>query len=230
MSAMLEIQGVLIPDDPAFITPKIRRSIEKGRYERDEVGGLPKFIKPEDRVIELGAGLGFISSFLSKRLGVSNILCVEADPNLCGFISRTHQSNAVDGVRVINAVALNDAQTSGSAEFYIRDPFWSSSLDPEPDYSRKVTIPAEPLSRLIRDFQANTLVVDIEGGERDLFTPLDLTGIDRVYLEIHTRKIRRIGIKRCFDALSAQGFAYDQQVSRGGSVLFQRIPKWQLRA
>jgi len=86
------------------------------------------------------------------------------------------------------------------------------------------------LSSLIKEFNANTLIVDIEGGERDLFSPLDLSGIDKVFLEIHTRKIKRIGIKMCFDALSECGFAYDQQVSRGGSVLFRRIPKWQLKA
>ena len=71
--------------------------------------------------------------------------------------------------------------------------------------------------------------MDIEGGERDLFKPLDLIGIEKIFLEIHTRKIKRVGVKNCFDALSECGFAYDQQVSRGGSVLFRRVPDWQLK-
>ena len=230
MSKMLQIQGLSIPYDPAIITPKIAQSIERGRYERDEVNGTPKFIKPDDRVIELGAGIGFISSFLARNLKVKDILCIEADPNLCAFIQRVHRANDISTAQVKNAVALNDAAQSGTAKFYIRDPFWSSSLDDSSEYVKAVDVPVVILSDLIRDFHANTLIVDIEGGEKDLFDPLDLTGIDKVFLEIHTRKIKRIGIKMCFDALSANGFAYDQQVSRGGSVLFRRIPKWQLKA
>ncbi|HHI69990.1 MAG TPA: FkbM family methyltransferase [Rhodobacteraceae bacterium] len=230
MTDMLEIEGVRIPYDPSVITPKIASSIKKGRYEKDEVNGTPKFIKSDDRVIELGAGIGFISSFISTALGVKNVMCVEADPNLCEFIKRVHAENGITSAEVRNVVALNDAGTPGTAEFYVREQFWSSSLDSDDDYVKAVEVQTVHLSSLIKEFNANTLIVDIEGGERDLFSPLDLTGIDKVFLEIHTRKIKRIGIKMCFDALSKCGFAYDQQVSRGGSVLFRRIPKWQLKA
>lgn len=230
MTKILEIEGVRIPYDPSIITPKIARSIEKGRYENDEVTGTPKFIKPDDRVIELGAGIGFISSFIATSLGVKNVMCVEADPNLCKFIKKVHKENGITTAEIRNVVGLNDAGTLGTADFYVREPFWSSSLDDEDEYVKSVKVPTVHLSSLIKEFKANTLIVDIEGGERDLFSPLDLSGIDKVFLEIHTRKIKRIGIKMCFDALSECGFAYDQQVSRGGSVLFRRIPKWQLKA
>ncbi len=229
MGKMLEIEGVKIPFDESIITPKIARSIEKGRYERDEVTGTPKFIEPDDRVIELGAGIGFISSFIMKNLNVENVMCIEADPDLCGFIRKVHKENEISTALVRNVVALNDAGDVGSTKFYVREPFWSSSLDGDSEYAKVVDVPTVRLSTLIQEFSANTLIVDIEGGERDLFNPLDLTGIDKVFLEIHTRKIKRIGIKLCFDALSNSGFAYDQQVSRGGSVLFRRIPKWQLK-
>ena len=111
----------------------------------------------------------------------------------------------------------------------MRDPFWSSSLDPQDGYESTVQVDGVALSDLIQGFQANVLIVDIEGGEKTLFHQTDLTGIDKIFLEIHTRKIRQIGIKKCFDDLSAAGFCYDQQVSRGGAVLFRRIPDRQLR-
>ena len=230
MTEMLEIEGVKIPYDQSVITAKIARSIKMGRYENDEVMGMPKFVESDDRVIELGSGIGFISSFLANNLKVRNIMCIEADPTLCTFIRRVHAENNVSTAEVRNVVALNDAAEIGSAKFYIREQFWSSSLDNDNDYVKAVDVQTVHLSDLIRDFQANTLIVDIEGGERDLFKPLDLTGIDKVFLEVHTRKIKRIGIKMCFDALSECGFAYDQQVSKGGSVLFRRVPKGQLKA
>ena len=231
MTDTLEILGMKIPMNPDIITPQIAQSIERGAYEKDEVSGTPKFVKPDDRVIELGSGIGFISTFLYTHLNVENILCIEADPNLCAFIKQVHELNGVETAQIRNAIALNGEtpQSSDSATFYIRNPFWSSSLDAKPEYTNTVQVPTIPLSELIQDFKANTLIVDIEGGERDIFIGTDLTGIDKIYLEIHTRKIRRIGIKQCFDALSEAGFVYDQQVSHKGAVLFQRIPSRQLR-
>lgn len=230
MDDFLEIAGLRIPNDPAVITSRIAQSIENGRYERAEMAGIRKFVKPEDRIIELGAGIGVISSFLAKHMGVKNILCIEANPSLCAFITRVHRANGISGVEVRNAVALDDLARGGTATFYVREPFWASSLDGEAEYEQAVEVPALRLSELIGEFRADTLIVDIEGGERDLFTLTDLTGVNKVFLEIHTRKIKRIGVKMCFDALSLAGFAYDQQVSRGGLVLFRRIPRWQMEA
>lgn len=229
MTHTLRTRGVKIPNDPVFISNKIGRSIREDRYEVEEVLAIPKFIKPDDRVIELGAGIGFISSFLAIELGVKKILCVEADPNLCAFIEKVHKLNGIKGVQVRNCVALNGQATPEMMKFFVREQFWSSSLDDDSPYVSVVNVPAVKLSALIQEFNANVLIIDIEGGERDLFEGTDLTGVNKIFLEVHTRKIKRIGIKHCFDALSAAGFAYDQQVSRGGAVLFNRIPKWQLK-
>lgn len=229
MTEVFDLHGVQIPNDPAFITNQIARAISKGRYEKQEVTTTPRFITAEDRVLELGAGLGFISTYVAKTLGVSQITCVEADPKLCGFIERVHAMNGIKGAQVRNCVATGQGER-GTMPFYVRDPFWSSSLDPEPDYVSMEDVPVVPLGELIAESSANTLIVDIEGGERDLFQGADLTGVNKIFLELHTRKIRRMGIKLCFDALSAQDFCYDQQVSNGGAVLFQRIPQRQLRA
>ncbi|WP_171132196.1 MULTISPECIES: FkbM family methyltransferase [unclassified Ruegeria] len=223
MSDHLDLHGVLIPDDPAIIAPQVKRSIVAGRYEKDEMNGLPKFIDPADRVVELGAGIGFISSFLMKKLGVQQVTCIEANPTLCAFIKRVHGANDLAGGEVMNAVASADPQIDGTATFYIRDPFWSSSLDAKPDFVSQAQVSQLPLTRVLRDTDANVLIVDIEGGEKALFDGLDLANVQKVYLEVHTRKIGLRGIKACFDCLSDLGFVYDQRVSRGGSVLFRRI-------
>lgn len=169
MTEILETHGVKIPLDPNVITSKIERAIRKDRYELDEVSGTPKFLEKDDRVIELGAGIGFISSFLGVRLGVENVLCVEADPTLCAFIRSVHELNGLQAAQVRNCVALNDAAAEAPVPFYVREQFWSSSLDGEEPYQKAIEVPGIRLSKLIRDFKANTLIVDIEGGERDLF-------------------------------------------------------------
>ena len=222
----LDHNGVRIPNDPRIITRQIARAMRAGRYEKDEMRGLPKFIKPGARIVELGAGLGFVSSYVGVHLGITDTLCIEANPELCDFIPGTHGMNNLDGITVRNAVALNDAQIAAAGAtmpFYIRDPFWGSSLSADEDFQRVVDVPAISLSDTLREFEATTLIVDIEGGEADLFCDLDLGPVQNVYLELHTRYIRQAGIKRCFDALSAANFCYDQKVSAGGSVLFRKM-------
>ena len=223
MQDHLNLHGILIPDDSQIITDRVRRSISAGRYERDEMTGLPKFIEPSDRVVELGAGIGFISSFVTKRLGVRQALCIEANPTLCDFIGRVHAANGIQDVDVVNAVAVSEAQSGETSSFYVREPFWSSSMDSKPEYERVVDVPQVSLPDVLRDMDANTLIVDIEGGEKGLFEGMDLVNVTKVYLEVHTRKIGLRGIKNCFDSLSALGFVYDQRVSCGGSVLFRRM-------
>ncbi|WP_170342222.1 FkbM family methyltransferase [Ruegeria arenilitoris] len=225
MQKHLTLRGVQIPDDPQIITPQVKRSILAGRYERDEVGGLPKFIQADDRVVELGAGIGFISTFLYTQLGVSKLTCIEANPSLCEFIGRVHRANDATGLNVLNTVAVGASEVAGKSRFYLREPFWSSSLDPEPEYKKSIEVDKIPLSDVLRETRANVLIVDIEGGERTLFDDIDLVGIQKIYLEVHTRKIGLRGIQSCFDSLSALGFAYDQRVSCGGSVLFRRVRK-----
>ena len=229
MSRSLEHMGICFPEDGEVLTERIVASLRNGRYESQEARAVSRFVEPGDRVLELGAGLGFISSFLYKSLGVREILCVEANPGLCAYIAEVHRANGATDIAIRNGIAVGDTVAQSELPFYVRDPFWGSSLDAHGDYVDCVKVPAYPLTGLVRDFGAHVMIVDIEGGERDLFEDASLNGVTKIFLELHTRKIGRVGVKTCFDALSAQGFAYDQQVSSGGSVLFRRIPDWRLR-
>src|SRR5690349_11977328 len=91
--ATLEVAGVVIPFDPAIISPTIRRAIVSGRFEAEEALQIPHIVRPGDRVLEIGAGIGFISTLLSRQRRVSRIVAVEANPNLLDFMVRLHVRN-----------------------------------------------------------------------------------------------------------------------------------------
>ena len=55
------------PLDPAVITPAIREAILAGRFEAEEASQIPQIVRPGDRVLEIGAGIGFISTLLVAR-------------------------------------------------------------------------------------------------------------------------------------------------------------------
>ena len=69
--AFLQVAGVVIPLDPQVITPTIRQAILDGRFETEEASQIPHIVRPGDRVLEIGAGIGFISTLLVARSGGS---------------------------------------------------------------------------------------------------------------------------------------------------------------
>ena len=95
----LEAGGVVIPVDPAVITPPIRAAILAGRFEAEEGTQIPHIVRPGDRVLEIGAGIGYISTLLSRQRRVSSVLAVEANPHLIEYMARLHARNNVRKVR-----------------------------------------------------------------------------------------------------------------------------------
>jgi FkbM family methyltransferase len=184
-------------------------------------------VKPHDRVLELGSGIGFVSSYLAKQLNVEHITCVEANPELCGYIERVHQANAITNATVENAVALSDYAAwpnDGNVPFYITDPFWSSSLsEPRSRPSTRTQVRAVRLSDLIARTRPTVIVCDIEGGEASLFDSVNLSGVRAIYMELHTRVYGGSGIRKVFDDMHRNNFFYHQKASCGDVVLFERL-------
>src|SRR5918992_88715 len=89
--APLELSGVVIPPDPAVITPAIRKAILEGRFEAEESSQIPRIVRAGDRVLEIGAGTGFISTLLSRDRRVSRVVAVEANPHLLDYMARLHE-------------------------------------------------------------------------------------------------------------------------------------------
>jgi FkbM family methyltransferase len=224
----LILNGVVIPDDPAIITPLIRAAIADGRFEATEANQIRAIVRPGDRVLEIGAGIGYISTLLSRERRVARVIAVEANPALIGFMTRLHAANRVRKVRRINAVLTNEPVET--ATFYQRRDFWMGSLAAGPNpYVATAEVPTLNLDRLLRDEGISLVVCDIEGAESGLFDGADLSGVDRVYLETHDHVTGLSGVRRLFATMSEHGFVYDPRHSRGSVVLFQRLGDQDIR-
>ncbi len=220
--ATLETGGVRLENDPAVLTPPIAAAIRAGVYEIEEARQIPAIVQDGDRVLEIGAGIGFISTLLARQPEVARIVAVEANPALIPVIRRTHALNGVAGVEVVNAVL--EPGGDGRRDFYIRRDFWMSSLAEGPNpYDSIVQVPVRDMNALLRDEAITLIVCDVEGAEAALFERADLTGVDRVYLEIHDHITGLKGVRDLFGHLSAKGFAYDPRHSFGGVILMRRV-------
>ena len=218
----LVVDGVLIPDAPHIITPAIRHAMVAGRFEAEEAAELPRILRDGDVVLEIGAGIGFISTLLDRDDRVRRVIAVEANPRLMPYMADLHARNGVSKVHRKNAVLSNGSDAAMT--FYLRRDFWMGSLAPEPNaYEDTVEVPTENLDRVIRDNAVTLIVCDVEGAEAHLFHDADLTGVDRVYLELHDHVTGLAGVKSLVDALSSRGFTLDPRHSINSVVLFRRV-------
>ena len=216
----LETEGVLIPYDPSIITPAIKHAIESGYFEAEEAAQLPHIVEPDDVVLDIGAGIGFISTLISRR--AERVISVEANPDLMPYMGALHSLNGVHNATRLNVV-LGDVE-AGMAAFYQRKDFWMGSLAKGPNpYRSEVKVPYMALNALLKREAVSLIVCDIEGAEAFLFGNADLRGVDRVYLELHDHITGLKGVASVFEAMAARGFTYDPRYSSGAIVLFRRV-------
>lgn len=165
--AMIRSNGLSFPDDPDIMTDRLRRLLSRGNYESSESRALKTFIGANSSVVELGAGIGYISTSAVCHHQARKVTCIEANPLLCDYIRQVHQVNGVTDSTVINAIALSgpkSAATPKALPFYVAQPFWSSSMEPPANLPfEEIEVPTVSLDEVLAEAKADALICDIEG-------------------------------------------------------------------
>lgn len=218
----IHLNGIRIPIDRKIMSEKMISLMRNGDYEAEEASQVPAVVQPGERIVELGAGVGYISALAGKQKGVQSISVYEANPDLIPIIEQTHALNDVKA-KVRNAVVL-PRKTHDTMPFYIRRDFWASSLSADTyGYERTVDVPIVSFADVLKEEAPTMLIIDIEGGELSLLDDVPLTGVRKVLIEVHQAVIGRIGMKRIFDFFSSRDFHYDQWHSHHAVVLFSHV-------
>lgn len=217
------VHGIKVAFDPAVVSRPVIRQLECGAYEVPEVSALGKVIRPDDHVLELGGGIGFMSAFAMQHIDPARGAAVvyEANPLLIPVIKRTHALNG-SAVTVENAV-LAPGKVSGHAKFFRRFNFPESSLDGEaPGVIEQHDVPLVSFDEVLRDFRPTLLVVDIEGGEATVFDGVDLSCVRAAIVEFHPAVTGNRVVTEVIGRLAAQGLSVDLQMSRSNVLTFVR--------
>jgi len=217
---MLTCRGMRFPLDRAILPPRIRTLLREGAYEAKEATAVRKLVKADDVVMELGAGIGFMSTLVATKTPAKSVHSFEANPQLMPYIAQVHAENNVTNAHVTNAV-LGDQD--GTAPFYIRKNFLASSLDPMEDAEdcTKVEVPTRNVNAVIKELQPSVLICDIEGAEADLLPKMDLTGLRAVVIETHPQWIGKAGMQKVFRCMDAAGLVFFPRWSHGKVAVFR---------
>ncbi len=182
-------------------------AIVNGDYERAEVELLIDLVQPRARVLELGGGLGFVASSVCKTREVDRYTMVEADPDLVPLIERTLARNSVEGVDVrwglIRGGAGHRAGETGTLA--ITENFLANSALLVGQGNRDIEVPVMMLGSLLGELTPNTLIVDVEGAEVDLFEQVDLSCVQTLVVELHPQLIDEAACAAVVSAIERQG-------------------------
>lgn len=216
----LDVHGVRLDLARDEVSPIIWKALEDGSYEAKEARSITRAIKPGDRVLELGSGIGIITSIIARIKDVS-VWAFEANPGTAALAERVIKANC--GANVVFAQGLLTAHAPHRHPFYVRKDLWMSSMDEaQGPYEECIEISSENIDEFIARHEINALVMDIEGAEHDLLQNAKLDGVERIFVELHDHLYHLAGIRDITQALALKGYSYDPRGSRGPCVLFSR--------
>jgi FkbM family methyltransferase len=219
--AVIQCRDIVIAIDPKVVSEAIRASLRDQIYEIDEERELKHLIGSDEVILEIGGGCGLISTYCALRETVRAVFCVEANPLLIPLIAETHRLNQVN-VTLYNEIL---GPKSGTADFYLHEHFWDSSKAPD-DGATKVAVRMTSFQSRLNEINPTMLIVDIEGGELDLFETVVMpSSVRKILLEVHQKIIGSAGVGRVFEILSAQNFHYDPSHSHKSIVTFSRVDR-----
>lgn len=225
--AKFQINGYELHLPDHLINDAIRKAITRGHYESQETVAVGKHIREDDRVLELGAGAGYITMQLASRIGGKNLLSIEANPKMVPIIEENLLANQIDGVTVINAAVVPDNFTKDHVRFHMTAAFWASSLNGTMAENWKSTktidVPAVRIGELLQEHKPSVVIMDIEGGEQGLFDAIWPEHVRLLIVELHPKLYPDRVVQQIFDQMSASNLTYCSIGSRGAVVVFKRL-------
>jgi FkbM family methyltransferase len=209
------VKGIRVSASLDDVPSKIRRQLYKNNYENGELTLVREALREHDRVLEVGAGTGFISIACAKIVGPGNILSYEPNPAMRRVVEKNHQLNGLSA-NLRNRVLAVD---KGEVRFFFSENVLSSSLI-DRDHGGETLIAADSIRDVVREYQPTAIVIDAEGAEVDLLRNCDLTGISKIVIEMHPHIVGQDEIEKLSAFLIGQGLMLEEQL--GKRYLFLR--------
>lgn len=175
------IDGVTVSTDQTAIPRSVRSALFKEFYEDHERALVRQFLKPGGRVLEIGAGIGFVSILCARIAGEGNVRSYEANLRLEPIIRRNYALNGLKPDLRMRAITVDGEPIS----FFRNDNIVSSSTLERSGFAEKITVESDALEAVIAEFQPTAIIMDVEGAEVELLSKSSLAGVRDIVVEVH---------------------------------------------
>lgn len=178
----------------------------QNKYEKEEATHLSHHIAPSDSVLELGSCLGYVSCLTNKLLKhKEKHVVLEANPNLIPWIEKNRKENNCL-FKIEHCIISSEKKN----EFYIHELIVGGSTKRKTMH--KIEVEGTTFTALCEKYNSsfNTLIMDIEGGELDLFRKHgeEIGKFQKIFYEVHpfANILTKEEALECEDILKNLGF------------------------
>ncbi|WP_321341012.1 FkbM family methyltransferase [Breoghania sp.] len=213
----ITIHGIRLCCDPKLVGRREMRRLFRGNHENAEVYALRHTLEADDRVLELGAGVGLTSIFASRIVGPENITVFEANEANRPLIEKNYALNGVS-IPVHYKMVTHEG---GKKPFFVSDKAVSSGPVEASGATKKIELDSVAISDLIADYSPTYLICDIEGGEIEVLQG-DLGSIRKICVEVHPAKVGNYAVTGLMKTLIDQGFTLAAEISNGTNQFWFR--------
>ena len=219
------LSGIRLRIPGHCLGPPLIEALQAGRYEHTEAAALERHLQAGDRVLDLGAGAGYLSCLAARIVGAENVTAVEANPDMIAAIRGNLDDNGAGEAKLIAGAIVPDLHPGETVRFRRNAAFWAAALAEEgaQEGGRISEVAALRLGPLLAEYRPSVVVMDLEGAEVLLSDHIWPDHVRLLIMEIHTGRYDGAGVKRIFDGLSGSGMTYMPWGSRGETVVFQRV-------
>lgn len=215
------LNGVDLGVPPGLANDAIIEKLADGSYEGDEARAVDRCVRPGFRVLELGAGLGYVGTLAALKTQPENVFSIEANPDLLPVIRANHARNGVANVSLMHGAVVGQAAEGETAQFHIAGGFTGSRLGAKG--GRQVEVPLIGFHELLRSHRPHVVLMDVEGAEAGYFDRPWKCPLRFCVMEIHPKQYGADVIKRIIDQMSAMDMTYDPVTSRGKILGFRKV-------
>lgn len=200
----------------------LENALTSGRYEHQEADAILQHLRPGDRFLDLGAGLGFLCAIAARLVGEDAVTGVEAGPETIELARENLAANGFAGVQLLHGAVT--ATTTGEVEFGQRPAFWASAVKGGEDWpanAKVLSVPALPIVSVLQKARPTVLCCDIEGAEVEVLAQ-PLPGVRLIVVETHPALYGAAGVQRLEAQLAAEGFAFTLEGTKGATRVYAR--------
>lgn len=222
--AEYEIDGLHLTVPDALLTARLASKLGDGTYEAQEAHASRMRLRAGARVLDLGAGIGYVAAVCARVTGAENVTCVEANPAMLPVIRANLYRNGYGAVTLLHGAVTGRDSPAGPIAFDRGKTFWAGRIaDDRRNATRQVDVPTLGLHALLDDVRPHVVVMDIEGAEQYLLDAPWPSHVRSVMMELHPGRYADTVVQRIVDCMSASGLTYDPGPSCGRVLCCRRV-------
>lgn len=193
------------PGHARLLTPEARSAIGNGTHCADLIRLLANGVRPGERALVLGSGLGVLSSLVAKTRGVDRVIAVEPNIALAAYIEHVHSANGVPWVEVVNGVPVESGR--GRIPMFVRHEVRASSVSVDDGpWTQVMLVPKVNLGLILAEERISLIVAERSAISARLFAHAQLGSVERILFGSHHStegSSERDGLTAC---LAERGF------------------------